>query len=1517
MSEGQIAGRLEVLVEASLAGFKQKLKEKVEAASKGVEAKVGVKVEEKALRKRLQAAVDKASDGVTANIEIVIESAGLRKRLQYQVDKAASGVTATIGVDLDAKSLAAKVKAAAEAASTDVKVGVDEKNSARSAKKAAKAAALAAEKDAVRTGGIKVPITTRGKLWLAAKAEQVKAQSWLRGNPLTVLFRTKEVGPKSADKNIGKGLLKKLLKPAMIVGLVSLIQPAVGALGQLVGGLGAVVGAAAPAVGAIAALPIGISTVITSMAGLKVATQGIGQAFKAANQQQDALASGHKLTAAQQQKLEASMKGLSPSAKRFITNTLDLKDAWKKARTEIQEPLFKRLAADIKPVAKDLLPVITKGMVGTSKAAGSVVDRFAQLAHTSRFQKDLGGVFRQNNQTLEAGGKAVTYLASGWLSFQRAAAPFQRDLNRNALSLSKRFANSMEENRKNGDTGAFLDKAETRLKKLWSITKQVGSGIGGIFAAGDKSGMRLLDSMDKWSAKWAKWTHSDGGAKQIGKWFDDVEPGFREFIGIIKDSGKALLDWSDDPSTTTFLKKIHNEFGPALNGLLTSLGQNTSGNVVDMLTLLAQTADDLAPVANVFADVAGGVIALGKGLHSLASQGGAVGVLGKIGEAAVVLKLISGKGFGLGRLLPKSGGKAAGGGLLSGLLGRATGAVKGVQKVFVVNMGAGGLGGAAGGAAGAAGGAAAGAEEGAAVGAAASAGRFAKFAKFAKPAAIAKPASVGVLVAALGLGVHEQIQGFLAGRGSAKEKDPNLSQFNKPRSTAKNLLYGIPTHSVSHDINAVKNSQKLGGIGAKVDQAAAGLVGGDGLTKSIANVKKLDASLSKLTLKNKAAGQAEYNKALEKSGLDARDLAKVLPKTAAAMATVNDKSKTGARSFGLASSVINKLAPQMGKYGNVLRTLPKDLRTSVSAPGALKTMADVRNVAKVYKLTPKQVRTIMALQGFSAVQQRIMILGKAYSGLPRGVKTAINTPGAIKSQADVAALQKRYHLTPKQVATVFKASGVQSVAAAAAAAKAALGRIPKTVWVDIKGRNHVNHGPVASGNAASARGNIFASIKAFAKGGFGDVPDRHRPELAGPGNVRVWREKETKGEAYIPLANDDRRPRAKEILKKVVGMFGGVAQFATGGITKAVNGLSSFAAGGVTGGASAGNGLVAGLVAARPAVKAAVAANLRLITSERQYAAAGKKVAKHVKKHLSRAARMRNLRKERASAQNREDRLIGERGDVMSGLAASGADYGSVSSISAANGGYIAPANLIAELRDRVQKTKAYQAALRVLRKHGMGNTLYRQLLDAGVEAGGPMVEQLKGATGGELKQINSLQGQISGTAKQIGAQASKAMYDAGISAAKGLIRGITSQLKHLAKAGHAAGKSVHKGTKKALKSKSPSRVMFDEGVNAADGLDLGIASRAKRLFKTARAVSSELTQHLTPSAGAPTLYAASRAASATGLTAAPAPTALAPLIGHLTIQGKSPEEIADAYEQTMFTLRRMRQGGIHADRTA
>lgn len=108
--------------------------------------------------------------------------------------------------------------------------------------------------------------------------------------------------------------------------------------------------------------------------------------------------------------------------------------------------------------------------------------------------------------------------------------------------------------------------------------------------------------------------------------------------------------------------------------------------------------------------------------------------------------------------------------------------------------------------------------------------------------------------------------------------------------------------------------------------------------------------------------------------------------------------------------------------------------------------------------------------------------------------------------------------------------------------KAQLASIDKDIYI----RMHVQ-APNLSGfgpQIDSAHGNLLRYAQ-------GDVANQHQPELYRGAITRVWGEPETQGEAYIPLADDHRRPRARSILEKTATLLNGeVSWFADGGLVQ-------------------------------------------------------------------------------------------------------------------------------------------------------------------------------------------------------------------------------------------------------------------------------------------------------------------------------------------------------------------------------
>lgn len=196
-------------------------------------------------------------------------------------------------------------------------------------------------------------------------------------------------------------------------------------------------------------------------------------------------------------------------------------------------------------------------------------------------------------------------------------------------------------------------------------------------------------------------------------------------------------------------------------------------------------------------------------------------------------------------------------------------------------------------------------------------------------------------------------------------------------------------------------------------------------------------------------------------------------------------------------------------------------------------------------------------------QHEVATLGRTKAAKDASDVFRNDTRGALIAEADQLGLTRdqaekladRYFKWPKDAKTQIEALGGKDTNSLLDALGQQLAYLTGHPWVfSVDAKLSPNAQRVISGpkglSFSVARGGIF---EAFAAGG-----EHHVPQIARPGAnaVRVWAEPETRGEAYIPLANDWRRPRAKAILSETAARLGGVAFFAGGGETGGFTGVT-------------------------------------------------------------------------------------------------------------------------------------------------------------------------------------------------------------------------------------------------------------------------------------------------------------------------------------------------------------------------
>ncbi|MFK0062614.1 phage tail tape measure protein [Streptomyces werraensis] len=159
--------------------------------------------------------------------------------------------------------------------------------------------------------------------------------------------------------------------------------------------------------------------------------------------------------------------------------------------------------------------------------------------------------------------------------------------------------------------------------------------------------------------------------------------------------------------------------------------------------------------------------------------------------------------------------------------------------------------------------------------------------------------------------------------------------------------------------------------------------------------------------------------------------------------------------------------------------------------------------------------------------------------------------------------------------------------------------------------------------------------------------------------------------------------------------------------------------------------------------------------------------------------------------------------------------------------------SILAGLKQDTLAAQTFAKNLATLQKKGVRRDLIAQIAQAGVSGGAASAAALANASSKEIKAINDQQALLNGAAAKAGRTAGDAMYGAGIRAAQGLVRGLTSHQKYIESTMLRIAKSMSKSIRKALGIKSPSRVMAQVGEYTALGLVRGMEGQRSAVNRT------------------------------------------------------------------------------------
>jgi Transglycosylase SLT domain len=265
---------------------------------------------------------------------------------------------------------------------------------------------------------------------------------------------------------------------------------------------------------------------------LNDASTGVTRAVRAVA---DAQASARDSAAGAAQsagQLNKAMDALTPPARRFVQQLVDLKPKLDDLKATAASGLFPGVVDGLNAAKGAFAPV--RQVVGdTAQALGGLADKAGQLIGSPAFAKDIATVGDRNAKIMGTLGDAALHIGDALRNIIVAAGPLTSWL----ADLADHWARVIDQQtgaaRQSGQLTGFFEKTRAVVSRLVDILGNVASGLLGIAKVGAGFGDGILASLDNLTARFAKWANSVQGQQQIRQFFQTTTGALRDILPVL------------------------------------------------------------------------------------------------------------------------------------------------------------------------------------------------------------------------------------------------------------------------------------------------------------------------------------------------------------------------------------------------------------------------------------------------------------------------------------------------------------------------------------------------------------------------------------------------------------------------------------------------------------------------------------------------------------------------------------------------------------------------------------------------------------------------------------------------------------------------------------------------------------------------------------------------------------------------------------------------------------------------
>jgi phage-related protein len=269
-------------------------------------------------------------------------------------------------------------------------------------------------------------------------------------------------------------------------------------------------------------------------------------------------------------KFAEAMAKLSPNARAFVQEVLNLKDAWDAVRRSVQDKLFEGLAAEVQPLAQKWFPLLEDGMGKVATALNGIVKETVAYLHTAEAQQNVQNIFNNTGAALSNLRGIVRDLLAAFLDIASVGSDFLPSMATDAANAAARFREFISAAKDSGQLRQWMQEAMDTASQLWQLLKNLGSIIGTVFSAIDQQGGGALNTLTNITGQVAEFLKSAKGQEALtalGRALAAIGGAVGSvFLSFLEVAADLLV--GIEPLVTAFADAV----GPYLSGVIQTFG---------------------------------------------------------------------------------------------------------------------------------------------------------------------------------------------------------------------------------------------------------------------------------------------------------------------------------------------------------------------------------------------------------------------------------------------------------------------------------------------------------------------------------------------------------------------------------------------------------------------------------------------------------------------------------------------------------------------------------------------------------------------------------------------------------------------------------------------------------------------------------------------------------------------------------------------------------------------------------